>query len=89
MNRQEFEALLKEDGYTEIEAKSLQSRPANTEHGHPFSVRGLVLSGAFTVKQSNVAKTYQAGEIFAVAADLDHTEEVGADGAEIVVGRKY
>lgn len=39
-------ARLKADGYTEIETKSLQPRPANEHHGHPFAVRGLVLSGA-------------------------------------------
>lgn len=89
MNRQEFEARLKTDGYSEIEAKSLQPRPANDQHGHPFAVRGLVLSGTFTVKQGDVAKTYRAGEIFSVAAGQDHSEEIGPDGAEVVVGRKY
>jgi quercetin dioxygenase-like cupin family protein len=89
MNRPEFEARLKEDGYTEIEAKSLQPRPANNEHGHDFAVRGLVLSGAFTVTQSNVTTTYRTGEIFSVAAGQDHSEEVGPEGAEVVVGRKY
>ena len=89
MNRQQFEARLREDGYTEIEAKSLQPRPANDHHGHPFAVRGLVLAGAFTVSQNNISETYRAGEIFAVAAGQDHSEEVGPDGAEIVAGRKY
>ena len=89
MNRQQFEARLREDGYTEIEAKSLQPRPANDHHGHPFAVRGLVLAGTFTVLQNNISKTYRAGEIFAVAAGQNHSEEVGADGAEIVAGRKY
>lgn len=89
MNRQEFEARLKEEGYTQIEAKSLQPRPANDQHGHPYAVRGLVLAGAFTVSQNNSSKTYYAGEIFSVAADHDHSEEVGSDGAEVVVGRKY
>ena len=89
MNRQEFETQLKEDGYTEIETKSLKPRPANEEHGHPYAVRGLVLSGAFTVTQQNVSKTYRSGEIFSVAADQDHSEQIGPDGAEVVVGRKY
>ena len=89
MDRQQFEARLKEDGYTEIEAKSLQPRPANDHHGHPFAVRGLVLAGVFTVSQNNIAKTYRAGEIFSVAADNEHSEEVGPEGAEIVAGRKY
>jgi quercetin dioxygenase-like cupin family protein len=89
MNRQQFEASLKEDGYTEIEVKALHPRPANDEHGHPFMVRGLVLSGTFTVRQSDITKTYQAGEVFSVAAGQDHSEEVGPEGAEVIVGRKY
>ena len=89
MNRQEFEAQLKVDGYTEIEAKSLQPRPVNDQHGHPYAVRGLVLAGAFTVLQNNSSKTYRAGEIFLVLADHEHSEEVGPDGAEVVVARKY
>lgn len=89
MNRQDFEARLKEDGYTEIEAKSLQPRPANEEHGHAYAVRGLVLSGAFTVTQRNITKTYRTGEVFSVAAGQDHSEEIGPAGAEVIVGRKY
>ena len=77
-----------EDGYTEIEAKSLQPRPANDEHGHPFAVRGLVLSGAFTVTQRNATKTYRPGEDFSVAAGLDHSERIGPEGAEVVVGHQ-
>jgi quercetin dioxygenase-like cupin family protein len=89
MDRKEFEAGLKQDGYTQIEQKSLPPRPRNDEHGHPYAVRGLVLSGAFTVTQRDVTKTYCAGEIFAVAAGQDHAEEIGPEGAEVVVGRKY
>ena len=89
LDRQQFEAQLKADGYTEIEVKSLQPRPANDHHGHPFAVRGLVLAGTFTVSQNNSSTTYRVGEIFSVAADHEHSEEVGSEGAEVVVGRKY
>jgi quercetin dioxygenase-like cupin family protein len=89
VDRREFEAQLKRDGYIEIEAKSLPPRPANDEHGHSYAVRGLVLSGAFTVTQDNVSKTYRSGEIFSVSAGRDHSEEIGPEGAEVLVGRKY
>jgi quercetin dioxygenase-like cupin family protein len=89
MDRQEFETRLKQDGYTEIEAKSLPPRPVNDEHGHPYAVRGLVLSGTFTIRLSDIAKTYRAGEVFSVEAGQDHSEEIGSDGAEVVVGRRY
>jgi hypothetical protein len=43
MDKSEFDAQLRADGYTEIETKSVAPKPANDTHGHPFAVRGLVL----------------------------------------------
>ncbi len=89
MDTATFEAGLKADGYTEIEKKRYEARPANGEHGHHFSVRGLILDGTFTVTLEGTPRTYRAGEIFEVNADRMHFEEVGPDGVELVVGRKY
>lgn len=89
MDTADFEAGLKADGYTEIERKRYEPRPANGEHGHHFSVRGLILDGAFIVTLEGVERTYRKGDIFEVAADRMHFEEVGADGAELLVGRRY
>jgi len=89
MNASEFEAQLRADGYTETETKALAERPTNDGHGHPYAVRGLVLAGAFTVIENNTPTTYRPGEVFAVAAGCVHSERVGAEGAQIVVGRKY
>lgn len=84
-----FEAKLREDGYSEIETKTLAPRPANGEHGHHFSVRGLVQAGTFIVTQEGEEKAYGAGDIFAVPEGRLHFEEVGPEGATILVGRKY
>jgi len=89
MNSNDFEANLKADGYSEIETQSLQPRPAKGQHGHHFSIRGLVLAGAFTVTQDDRRVTYGPGEIFAVAEGHPHDEEVGPEGARVLVGRKY
>ncbi|MEA2888114.1 MAG: hypothetical protein QOD11_2474 [Bradyrhizobium sp.] len=89
MNANEFEAKLKADGYTEIETQDLRPRPGKGGHGHPFAIRGLVLAGAFTVIQDDQRVTYGPGEIFAVAEGHAHDEEVGPDGACVLVGRKY
>ena len=50
----------------------------------------------FTVGKARIARieetygpTYRAGDIFFVPAGRSHTEEIGAPGAKIVVGRKY
>jgi quercetin dioxygenase-like cupin family protein len=89
MDVQAFEAKLKADGYAEIETKTYSPAAANGEHGHHFSVRGLVLAGAFTVIQDNHRITYGPGEVFAVAAGDLHCEAIGADGATALVGRKF
>ena len=89
MDTSAFEAKLKTDGYTEIEIKTYDPRPANGEHGHHFSVRGLVLEGAFIVIRDQKSVTYRTGEVFAVLEGCLHCEEIGPEGARVLVGRKY
>lgn len=89
MDTSAFEAGLRADGYNEIERKRYEPRPANGEHGHHFSVRGLILAGTFIVTKQGTPRAYKAGEVFEVSADTMHFEEVGPDGVELIVGRKY
>ena len=89
MDTSAFEAKLKTDGYTEIEIKTYDPRPANGEHGHHFSVRGLVLEGAFIVIRDQKSVTYRTGEVFAVPEGCLHCEEISPEGARVLVGRKY
>jgi quercetin dioxygenase-like cupin family protein len=89
MNSNDFEAKLKADGYSEIETQNLEPRPGKGHHGHHFAIRGLVLAGSFTVTQDKQRVTYGPGEIFAVDEDHPHDEEVGPEGARVLVGRKY
>ena len=89
MTPTEFEAELRRDGFVEIETKSIDPRPANAEHGHPFRIRGLVLAGEFTVSCAGTPRAYAPGEIFEVDTGVPHTEAIGPAGARILVGRKY
>ena len=89
MDATKFEAQLRTEGYTEIETKTIEARPANGEHGHHFAVRGLVLDGAFIVHMDGHPTTYRPGDIFAVAQAHPHCEETGPDGARVLFGRKY
>lgn len=89
MDTRAFEASLRADGYTEIETKALAPSPTNGEHGHDFSVRGLVLDGAITVIRGRDAVTYRTGEVYAVPEGCLHCEEIGPAGVRILVGRKY
>jgi len=88
-NAQDFEAQLRAEGYTEIETKSYDPRPANGDHAHHFSVRGMVVDGTFTVTRDNKPVTYRPGETFAVAEGEIHFEEIGPGGARVLTGRKY
>jgi quercetin dioxygenase-like cupin family protein len=89
MQPAEFEAELKSKGFTEIESRSNDPRPVNPGHTHDYDIRGLVLDGIFIVNQGDAPVTYRAGDIFFVPAARSHTEEIGAEGAKILVGRKY
>ena len=89
MDQTIFETKLTSDGFTEIEAKTLGPRPANAEHAHDFDIRGLVLNGVFVVRQDDLPTTYRAGDVFSVPAGQKHSEEIGPEGARVIVGRKY
>ena len=90
MDGQDFAARLAADGFTEIETKTLVARPANDDHTHDGTVRGMVLEGEFIVTcGSEPPRHYRPGEVFEVAAGVPHTEEIGTAGARIVMGRKF
>ena len=89
MDQREFETQLKADGYSEIELQELAPRPGKGRHRHHFAIRGLVLSGTFLVTQQSGPVTYRPGQIFAVAEGELHDESIGAEGARVVVGRKF
>ena len=89
MQQAAFEAELKSGGYVEIETKAIEPRPVNTAHAHDYDIRGLVLDGIFVVAQDNKPVTYRAGDVFFVVVGTSHTEEIGPQGAKILVGRKY
>src|ERR1700753_752406 len=90
MDQNTFEAELKSSGYSDIEIKVIDPRPANDAHAHDYDIRGLVLDGIFIVREEADPPTpYRPGEVFAVAAGRAHSEEIGSGGARIIAGRKY
>lgn len=89
MDATEFEAQLEKGGYREIATRTLEPRPANGEHGHEFSVRGLVTAGEFIITFDGVPRSFKAGDVFEVPAGQLHSEAVGPQGARITAGRMY
>jgi len=89
MNESDFEAQLRADGYTEIETQNLDPRPGKGRHRHLFAIRGLVLSGTFSVTLDSEQVTHGPGQVFAVAEGQLHDESIGPEGARVLVGRKF
>jgi quercetin dioxygenase-like cupin family protein len=89
MNEHDFETQLKAHGFQEIERQTLDPRPGKGRHRHLFEIRGLVISGTFVVRQTDEPVVYRAGEIFSVAEGELHDEWIEADGARVLVGRKF
>ena len=89
MQQEAFEAELISGGYTQIELKALDPKPSNDVHVHDYNIRGMVLDGIFIVTQGDQSITYRTGDIFAVPAGKGHSEEIGPQGARVLVGRKY
>jgi len=89
MNERDFEKQLRADGFDEIEHQDLAPRPGKGRHRHHFEIRGLVISGTFVVRQTGEPVTYRSGQIFSVAEGELHDEWIEADGARVLVGRKF
>src|ERR1700740_1176075 len=89
MDRNDFEQQLKADGFTEVEFQALVARPGKGRHRHLFEIRGLVMSGAFVVQQEGDPVVYRPGQVFSVAHGELHDAWIEADGATVLVGRKF
>ena len=88
METEEFEAALVEQGYRDIETKSLLATYRAKEHAHSFDVRALVLAGEITLTVDGRAHSYGAGDVFTMEAGCRHAEAVGSDGVRYLVGRR-
>lgn len=83
-----FESGLNSDGFQQIETKAVAAGTRNAEHAHPFEVRALVLDGRISLTVAGVSSTYDKGQVFTMAANCAHAEQIGPDGVSYVVGRR-
>jgi quercetin dioxygenase-like cupin family protein len=88
MDRAQFEARLRAEGYPEVRENEMQANRRNPEHEHPFDVLALVLEGDITLTIGGTARTYRAGEEFALQAGCRHVEDIGPRGVKYLVGRR-
>jgi quercetin dioxygenase-like cupin family protein len=87
MDRLEFEAELRRDGYSVVNA-SLTPNLRIANHCHDFDARLFVLGGEITITRDNKPETFRAGQCCEVPASRMHAERVGPEGVAYVSGRR-
>jgi len=87
MDRSEFEAGLRRDGYSMVYG-SLTPNLRAGNHCHDFDARLFVLGGEITITRDNNPETFRAGQCCEVPANSMHAEHVGPEGVAYVSGRR-
>ena len=87
MDRLEFEAELRREGFSVVNA-SLTPNLRAVNHCHDFDAKLLVLGGEITITRDNNPETYRAGQCCHVPANCMHSEHVGPEGVAFVSGRR-
>ena len=87
MNRAEFEADLRREGYDLREAQ-IEPNAHRAAHAHEFDARLLVLEGSLTLVVGANRRTYRAGDSCSVPAGTMHEEHTEADGVRFLLGRR-
>jgi quercetin dioxygenase-like cupin family protein len=80
MDRLEFEAELRREGFSVVNA-SLTPNLRVANHCHDFDARLLVLGGEITITRDNNPETFRAGQYCEVPANCMHAEHVGPGGS--------
>lgn len=88
MNITTFESGLKTDGFEQIQTKALAAETSTLEHAHPFEVRAFVTDGRISLTVAGVSSTYEKGQVFTMAANCPHAEQIGPEGVSYLVGRR-
>jgi mannose-6-phosphate isomerase-like protein (cupin superfamily) len=87
MNRTEFEADLRREGY-EIREGEIKPNEHRAAHAHGFDARLLVLDGSVTLVFGEDRCFYRPGDSCSVPAGTMHEEHTEADGVRYLSGRR-
>ena len=88
MDRLEFEAELRREGYRVVNA-SLKPNMVDGNHCHDFDAKLLVLGGELTITRDNTPETFRAGQCCMIPAGCMHAEQVGPEGVAYISGKAY
>ena len=87
MNRTEFEADLRREGY-ELREGQIDPNVHRDAHAHDFDARLFVLEGSVTLVFGSDRVTYGPGDSCNVPAGTMHEEHTEADGVGFLAGRR-
>ena len=87
MNRTEFEADLRREGY-EVRQGEIKPNEHRAAHSHGFDARVLVSDGSITLVFGDDRFTYGPGDAYHVSAGTVHEEHSEADGVRYWAGRR-
>ena len=87
MNRTEFEADLRREGY-ELREGKIDPNVHRDAHAHDFDARLFVLEGSVTLVFGSDRVTYRPGDSCNVPAGTMHEEHTEADGVRFLAGRR-
>ena len=88
MDPTRFERALRDDGFSDIERKSVAAGTHNDEHAHAFEARAVVLEGEIALIVDGESRTYREGDVFTMLAGCRHIENVGPGGVSYLLGRR-
>jgi mannose-6-phosphate isomerase-like protein (cupin superfamily) len=87
MNRAEFEADLRREGY-ELREGKIEPNVHRDAHAHEFDARLFVLEGSVTLVFGADRCAYGPGDSCSVPAGTMHEEHTDAEGVRFLAGRR-
>lgn len=87
MNRADFEADLRRDGY-EFREGEIKPNEHRATHAHGFDARLFILDGSITLVFGDDRRTYGPGDSCDVPAGTMHEECTEANGVRYLAGRR-
>ena len=87
MNRDEFEADLRREGY-ELREGEIKPNEHRAAHVHGFDARLFILDGSMTLVVGDDRRAFGPGDSCSVPAGTTHEEHTEADGVRFLAGRR-
>lgn len=87
MNRAEFEADARRDGY-DLREGEIKPNTHNAPHTHDWDARLFVLDGHLTLVRGNGPETFGPGDSCTQPAGTLHEEHTEADGVRYIAAKR-